>query len=207
MTAKAQKLEPEIRAAIVADDAAEREAREAAGQVPDAEQRERAPLARGARVGAFIESAISGKPIDGRERELSDAYGCHGMLPLAAFDVDRPPRQPEIRAVTPGVTAVQTAAPTVSYAFERSAAASLGFMFPMVGSGQANYPVVTTGAPAGSVDKGVAALSTAGAFRLDTRTPKRISGQFEIRVEDLALFPDIGAGAPGIADGQHGERA
>ena len=85
------------------------------------------------------------------------------------FDVGRP----ETRAVTPGVTAVQQAAPTVPYAFERSAAASLGFSFPMVASGQANYPVITTAVPAGSVDKAAAALATAGAFRLDTRLPKR----------------------------------
>lgn len=58
-------------------------------------------------------------------------------------------------------------------------------------SGQQNYPVLTTGAPAGSVAKGADALDTAGAFRLDTRLPKRISGQFIIRVEDMVVFPDM----------------
>ena len=62
---------------------------------------------------------------------------------------------------------------------------------PTVGSGQQNYPVITTGVPSGSVDKGADAVATAAAFRLDTRTPKRIAGQFEIRVEDIALFPDM----------------
>ena len=190
LTAKAQRIEPELRAALVADEAADLEARAAAGVVPDAETRERETLARGAQVGEFIARAIQRKPLEGREAEVGDAYGCPGMLPLALFDVDRP-LVTETRAVTPGVTAQQTAAPTVPFAFERSAAASLGFTFPMVGPGQANFPVVTTGAPAGSVDKGADAASTAGAFRLDTRTPKRIAGQFEIRVEDVALFPDM----------------
>ena len=96
-----------------------------------------------------------------------------------------------MRAATPGVTTTQQAAPTVPYAFERSAAASLGFQFPMVAAGAQNYPVVSTGAPAGSVDKGADALVTAAAFRLDTCLPKRISGQFEIRAENLAVFPDM----------------
>lgn len=83
------------------------------------------------------------------------------MTPLALFDVDRP--AVEERAVTPEMTSVQQAAPTVPFAFERSAAVSLGFSMPMVPPGQANYPVVSTGAPAGSVDKGSAASATAAA--------------------------------------------
>ena len=185
LTNESATCEREYRAALTAEDVPTGEAGPAA---EDAETRERRGLARDSRVGAFIASAISGKPIDGRERELSDAYGCNGMLPIAAFEHDRPP---ETRAVTPGVTAVQQAAPTAPYVFERSAAASLAFQFPTVASGQQNYPVLTTGAPAGSVEKSAAALSTAGAFRLDTRLPKRIAGQFIIRVEDVAVFPDM----------------
>ena len=187
LTAEGTAIEPEIRAAMVADQAAEDDASRAAGNVPDAEARERQRLAGDARVGEFIARAVNKQGLEGREAEVAAAFGCPGMLPLALFDVERP----EARAVTPGVTAVQQAAPTVPWAFERSAAAALGFMFPMVGSGQANYPVVSTAAPAGSVNKGVAALATASAFRLDTRLPKRIAGQFEIRVEDVAIFPDM----------------
>ena len=187
LTNESATCEREYRAALTAEDVP-------TGETPpseaDAETRERRALARDSRVGAFIASAISGKPIDGRERELSDAYGCNGMLPIAAFEHGRP-APPETRAVTPGVTAVQQAAPTAPFVFERSAAASLGFQFPSVASGQQNYPVLTTGAPAGVLDKSGAALATAGAFRLDTRLPKRIAGQFVIRTEDVAVFPDL----------------
>ena len=185
LTTESATCEREYRAALTAEDVP-------TGETPpseaDAETRERRALARDSRVGAFIASAISGKPIDGRERELSDAYGCNGMLPIAAFEHGRPP---ETRAVTPGVTAVQQAAPTAPYVFERAAAASLGFQFPSVASGQQNYPVLTTGAPAGVLAKSGAALATAGAFRLDTRLPKRVSGSFTLRVEDVAVFPDM----------------
>ena len=184
LTNESATCEREYRAALTAEDVP-------TGETPpseaDAETRERRALARDSRVGAFIASAVSGKPIEGRERELSDAYGCNGMLPIAAFDHGRP----ETRATTPGITAVQQAAPTAPYVFERSAAASLGFQFPSVASGQQNYPVLTTGAPAGVVAKSAAASNTAGAFRLDTRLPKRVAGQFVIRVEDVAVFPDM----------------
>ena len=187
LTTEGTAIEPEIRAAMVADQAAVDDATRAAGNVPDAETRERQRLAEGAHVGEFIARAVNRQGLEGREAEVAAAFGCPGMLPLPLFDVDRP----EARAVTPGVTAVQQAAPTVPFAFERSAAAALGFQFPMVGQGQANYPVVSTGAPAGSVDKGGSALVTASAFRLDTRLPKRIAGEFEIRIEDVAIFPDM----------------
>jgi hypothetical protein len=185
LTNESATCEREYRAALTAEDVP---TGEAAPTAEDAETRERRALARDARVGAFIASAVSGKPIDGRERELSDAYHCNGMLPIAAFEHDRPP---ETRAVTPGITAVQQAAPTAPYVFERSAAASLGFQFPTVASGQQNYPVLTTAPPAGVLAKSAAALATAGAFRLDTRSPKRVAGQFVIRTEDAAVFPSI----------------
>lgn len=181
LTGELTDKETQYRAALAAGDGTE---------TVDAEDRERRGLAGRARVGAFIRAAVEQRGIDGAEADLASAYECPGMLPLALFDVERP--TVERRAVTPGVTADQEqAAPTVPFAFERSAAAALGFQFPMVGPGQANYPVVTTGAPSGSVEKGGSALKTAAAFRLDVRTPKRISGQFEIRVEDMAVFPDM----------------
>ena len=188
LTPKAQALEVEYRAAVVSEPEPD-EGRPVAG---DTETRERDALARGACVGSVIAAAINGKPLEGREAELHAAHKLSGghVIPLSMFDVDRP-QALETRAVTPGVTAVQQAAPTTPFAFQRSAVASLGFQFPMVASGQANYPVVTTAAPAGSVDKGAAALATAGAFRLDTRLPKRVAGSFDVRIEDVAVFPDM----------------
>lgn len=167
------------------------------GDVPtaaDAETRERIALRGKTGIGDYMQAAAANQPPTGAAAEYRDslklpALGPNGgvLMPLDIFEAMRP----ETRAVTPGVVAEQQAAPTAPYAFERSAAASLGFQFPMVGPGQQNYPVVTTGAPAGSVDKGDAALATAAAFRLDTRLPKRIAGQFEIRAEDSATFPDM----------------
>ena len=87
LTARAEEQAAEERAAIVA----EAPAVETREETVDAEERERRSLSRSARVGAFIASAITGASLDGREAEAAAAFGCPGRLPLALFDVDRPP--------------------------------------------------------------------------------------------------------------------
>ena len=60
LTAEAQGLEPELRAALVVEEDAEREAREAAaaGGAVDAETRERLDLRNRATLGGFLLSAL-----------------------------------------------------------------------------------------------------------------------------------------------------
>ena len=183
--------ETQLRAALTAEGESGTQTRIV---VEDAEARERRTLRAKTGIGDFLAAAAGKRDVTGPAAEYRDSLkvdrqgpGGGVLMPLDVFEQYRP----EVRAVTPGVTAVQTAAPTMPYVFERSALASLGFVFPMVASGQANYPVVTTGAPSGSVAKGGDAPVTAAAFRLDTRLPKRIAGQFEIRAEDSAVFPDM----------------
>ena len=101
--------------------------------------------------------------------------------------------EPEVRAVTPGPdsgTVTQTKA-TVPFAFARTDAAALGIAMPMIASGEAHFPALSTSPPAGPKSKDAAADSTAAAFSLTKRTPKRITGSFLIRVEDLALMPSM----------------
>ena len=50
---------------------------------------------------------------------------------------------------------------------------------------------MTTPPPADTLAKDAAAPVTAAVIALDTKTPKRISGQFEVRVEDLAVYPPL----------------
>ena len=64
---------------------------------------------------------------------------------------------------------------------------------PMVASGEAHYPALTTAPPSAPKAKDGAADSTAAAFTLTKRDPKRITGQFLIRLEDLALMPSMEA--------------
>ena len=77
LTKEVSAKEPELRAAIAAEPDDDSKTTPAG----DPEERERLALARDSHVGAFIASAISGKPLEGREREVTDAYNRNGMLP------------------------------------------------------------------------------------------------------------------------------
>ena len=157
------------------------------------ESRERVALRSRARFGRYLAAAATGQPVDGAEAEYRDACGVPaGMVPVDLFEADRPAAA-EQRAITPAPSTApqQTARPTVPFLFERSVAARLGIVFPMVEPGAANFPSLTTATPAAAVAKDGSAPNTAGAFTLATRTPKRIAGQFETRVEDLAVFPSL----------------
>lgn len=182
--------EPELRAALAAEpDPEVRESRLTDGG--DSETRERLELRNKSKFGRFIFAAISARAVDGVEAEYAAAEGVSaaGQIPIDLFET----RRVETRAVTPSpaTAPMQIQAPTVPYVFARSMAARLGVQFPIVQAGQANVPVLETPPPAGAVAKDAAALVTAGAFRLDTRTPQRIASQFELRVEDLAVFPTM----------------
>ena len=188
LTAEAQKLEPELRAAIAAE--GDPNETRTATEPEDAETRERREIRSRSTLGGFISGAIDGK-LDGAEAELSAAYGCPpGQMPIAML-MREPEVRTEVRAVTPGVVAPGLTDTITPVLFQRTAAASLGVTFATVPSGQANYPVMT-GAPSADVKaKGATAPETAGAFRLDTRTPRRVTGSFKVAVEDLAQLPGM----------------
>ena len=147
-----------------------------------------------ARLGNYLAAAIEGRAVEGAEAEYAQACECRvsGQVPISLFESDRP-EGVETRAITaaPTTAPVTTTQPTVPFLFERSMAAMLGCSFPMVAPGQANYPSITTAPPAKAVAKDGAAPATKGVIALAARTPKRIAGQFEVRVEDLAVMPTI----------------
>ena len=152
--------------------------------VVDAEARERRELRSKASVGAYVAAVLSGRNLGGASAEYADAVGCPGLMPLELL---------ETRAVTDGPAAETVAAtrPTVPAAFARTDAAALGISMPMVAPGEAHYPALTTAPPAGPKAKDAAADATAAVFALTKRTPGRITGQFVLRVEDLALLPSM----------------
>ena len=183
-------VETRKRAAIVAEDREAESAKDdGKGETVDAETRERRELRGKSRVSDFVTAALTGRSVRGASAEYSDAVGCPGLMPLDLLDSP----EPEERAVTPGPAneTVTTTRPTVPHAFARTDAAALGIAMPMVASGEAHFPALTTAPPAGPKAKDATADSTAAAFALTKRTPGRITGQFLIRLEDLALMPSM----------------
>lgn len=187
LTAEAQGLETEIRAAIVAAPDPD-----PATLTDGPEARERLELRGKARVADFVTAALTGRGVRGASAEYADSVGCAGLMPLDLLDAPEA-REIETRAVTPGPSAetVASTRPTVPFAFSRTDAAALGISMPMVSPGEAHFPALTTAPPASVKAKDGAADSTAAAFSLTKRVPKRITGQFLIRVEDLALLPSM----------------
>ena len=137
-------------------------------------------------------AAVGGRAVDGAAAEYAAACGVPtvGHIPMELFP-DRPTGAAEQRAITAGPAVDAAPQPVVPFVFERSAAASLGILMPSVPAGQVQIPRITTAPPADTVAKDGAAPSTAAVVTLDSRTPKRVAGQFEIRVEDLAVWPQL----------------
>ena len=185
-TKEMQSIEPELRAALVADTGEKARIQE---EKVDTETRERRRIVGRTGLADFLSAAAGGRAVSGAAAEYAAACKVSdvGRIPLELFR----DRQPEARAITSGVGVVAPPQPVVPYVFERSAAVALGVMMPMVPPGQVQIPRITTAPPADTLAKDAAAPSTAAAVTLDSRSPVRVAGQFEVRVEDLATWPEL----------------
>ena len=179
--------EGQLQASIAAE--AAESAKAVTEPTESSESRERRELRSRARVSDFLTSALTGRPVTGASGEYADAVGVPGFMPLDLLDGP----EPEERAVTPGPDSgtVTATRPTVPFAFSRTDAAALGIAFPMAAPGEAHFPALTVAPPAGPKAADGAAAQTAAAFTLTKREPKRITGQFLIRLEDLALLESM----------------
>ena len=162
--------------------------------VEDSEARERRKIRNKTGLGDYLTAACSGAPVGGAAAEFNASYnvpaGDH--VPRALFDDPALElRQAEHRAITPGPAVDAPAMPTIPYLFEAAVVSTLGLDFPTVASGVQQVPSITTAPPSSVVAKDGAALSTAGAYSLASRTPKRLTGQIDFRVEDLAVHPAL----------------
>ena len=154
------------------------------------ETRERLEIRSRTGLADFFAAAAGGREVSGAAAEYAAACGVSALsrLPLALFTDGQD--GPETRAISVGPAVEGAAEPAVPYIFQRSAAESLGIQMPTHGPGQAQIPRVTTAPPADTLAKDAAAPATAAVFSLDSKSPKRISGQFTGRVEDLAVYPE-----------------
>ena len=190
LTAEFTDVETRHRAALVVE-SDETEKRDRA--YPTGETRERIELRAKTGIGDFLRAAAGGSAVTGAAAEYASSLGVPttGHLPMAIFA--RTPPTVETRAITPGPAVKGALQPTVPFVFERSAAASLGIMMPTVPMGQVQIPKITTAPPADTLAKDAAAPATAAAVTLVNQAPVRIAGQFEVRVEDLAVMPTLEA--------------
>ena len=187
LTAEAQKLEPEIRAAILVEPDPET----TITKTSDSETRERAELRSKTGIADFLRAAAGGAAVTGAAAEYAESLGIPsvGHLPMALLERTTP--TPETRAITAAPAVDGPLQPLVPFVFERSAANSLGIMMPSVPSGQVQIPKITTAPPSDTLAKDGSAPATAAAVSLVNQSPVRIAGSFEVRVEDLAVMPSL----------------
>ena len=183
----------QLQAALAVEDSerqqAEHEAAELGSIAGDSETRERSAIRSKTGLADFLSAAAGGREVSGAAREYAASVGCSPLnrLPLDIFRNG----QPETRAISVGPAVDGPVEPAVPFVFQRSAAQSLGIQMPTHGPGQAQIPRVTTAVPSDTLAPDAAAPVSAAVITLDSRTPKRISGQFEVRAEDLAVYPEL----------------
>ena len=177
--------ETQYRSAVIADGEAERRA------ATDGEGAELRALLAGVSLGRYFAAAFEHRRLDGREAELQQ----HFKLAGNAFPVEmlRGPAV-EHRAVTPAPTDTGASQqPIVQPVFAGGDAAFLGANMPVVDSGDAVFPVLTSRpAVRGPYTDSTAATDTTGAFSADSLSPKRLQASFFWRRTDAARFAMMG---------------
>ena len=193
-TDRLRSLEPDLRAAIVADEAGK--AKLATEFAEDTEGAELRQLISGASIGDVFSATIEHRATEGRTSELQAHYKlAPNQVPLALL------RQPaEERAVTPAPGDVGTIqSEIVPGVFPMACATFLGVDMPTVPVGDAVFPVLTSnavvGVPAeGAVPSGTGIDSegaTTGSFTADVLTPGRLQAAFFYSREDRARFAGL----------------
>ena len=186
--------EPQLRAAIVAD--------ESAGPIEtrtDGEGVEFRALQSRVSVGAFLESAVAGVAPDGAEAELRAAVGLDeqapNLVPWAAFAprYARQTDQGEARADAPTTIAIATDAQAnqggiLGRVFNDSAGMFMGFDYDMVEVGDAVCPVLTGGPTPEAAALGTKTEAEAAAFNVETLNPREMRARILFARRDAMRF-------------------
>ena len=183
LTGEAQRLEPELRAALVAEESEQRQAAEnfQDGQRP--EDRELRSLIDGARLADVVEGVVERRATDGRTAELQGHLGLHsGQVPLELLRI-------EDRAVTPAPTNTGASqAEIVQPVFAMGDLAFLNVRQEVVPAGDAVFPVLTTRPTVKTHDDSTSVDETTGAFTAVNLAPQRTQASFFFRRQDGVRF-------------------
>ena len=189
-----QEIEPELRAAIVAQGDDEARALAAHGtDGADGESAERRRLLEGVSLADYLTPASSGRGIEGRAAEVNAAL----EVPLAGAGggVAVPWHVLETRAFT------ETAAndgsnlqrrPILQRLFGPGIMDTLGVRMDTVPVGRSEWPLITAGVVPAQAKEGTAAgAAVTATFATATLKPKRLTGVFEYTHEIAASVADI----------------
>ena len=186
LTTEGQKIEPEIRAAIIAaPDPEEAETVETG----DAETRELRQLTEKANAGAIILAVTEKRNCLGAELELQQAHGlAENQIPISLLRVEQ-----RAAGVTTAPTNVGTnQAEIVQPVFANGAGAYLGITRPTVAAGDSVFPVLSTRPDVGGPHSDSSDVpETDSTFDSDLLAPERIQASSVYRRVDAARFPTM----------------
>ena len=181
LTAEGQKIEPEIRAAIVASP--DPKETHDAGDASDLELRS---LIHDASAGKILAAVHGRRNTDGREAELQKHFGVGGNeLPHAMLEV-----RAQTQAPTNGAT---QQAPIIQPIFGMTAAAFLNIPMPTVPPGASTYPIISSRPSPETPAEGatVTADIPAQTMAAELLKGQAAQAQIEFSREDAASFPSM----------------
>ena len=187
LTAEAQKLEPELRAALVAEGDAEQRAAENFQEGQNPEDVELRALIAGSTLADVIEATIERRATTGRTSEYQQHLNLGStQVPLALLR----DRGVEFRQVTPAPSNTGASqAEIVQPVFATGDLQFLSISQDTVPSGQSVHPVLTTRPTVKTHADSTSVDETTGAFTATALAPERTQASFFFRRTDGVKFP------------------
>ena len=182
LTKRAQAIETELRAAIVAE-GTEPEKPESG----DAEEREFRQLRDRVQVADYIEAALEMRAVDGAALEFNQAVKIGGdRFPLALLAPD----EVEHRAKT-DIDSTTRPKRWLDRLFHQSMARRLGVSFESVAPGVASFPVTTAGGSGVQRGREEAVAASTWTVGVSELKPSRNAVRVEFTIEDSARLPGL----------------
>ena len=189
LTAEGQKIEPEIRAAIVAEPDPNETRVEG-----DAETRELALLTERSNVGDIFSAAVEHRNTSGETAELQKHYGINSnQIPLEMLRIDLGV-ETRAAATVPASIGDASQAAVITPVFATGDGAFLSIERPTVPVGDAAYPVLSTMPDVkGPYSDSTEAAQTDATFVATGLSPERLQASYSYRRTDAARFAGLDA--------------
>ena len=189
LTAESQKLEPELRASLVAEGDAEQRAAENFAGNQNPEDRELRSLIAGSTLAEVIGAVVERRAATGRTAEYQQHLGLGpSQVPLELLR----DRGAEIRQVTPIPSDTEaTQQEILQPVFATGDLAFLAIQQQTVPAGQSVHPVLTTRPTVKTHADSTTVAETTGAFSATALSPERTQASFFFRRADNMQFPGM----------------
>ena len=189
LTAEVSKREPELRAALAAEDDPQEVVTTA-----DAETRELAQLTKTASVGDILLATFEKRQTEGAPAELQKHYklGAH-QIPLEMLKINSGVEE-RAAATVPASIGDASQAPVITPVFASGDGAFLGIERPVVPTGDGSFPVLSTlPSVKGPFTDSTEAAQTDATFVANNLSPERLQASFSYTRTDAARFAGLDA--------------